>query len=139
MKKLFTTVFVMMFGMATVFAQDNKNAPKFEFTDGVEHDFGEVEEGPTAEHLFKFKNVGKEPLIIQAATASCGCTVPTWPKAPILPGKTGEIKVVYNTQGRVGPINKEIFIQSNAVNPDGEERFILRIKGMVKSKAAEAN
>ena len=65
--------------------------------------------------------------------------MPTWPKQPILPGKTGEIKVVYNTQGRVGPINKEIFIQSNAVNPDGEERYILRIKGMVKAKEGAAN
>lgn len=130
MKRLFVTVFVMLMGIATAFAQ-NDNAPRFDFKGGDTHDFGEVPEGPEAEHIFKFTNVGKEPLIIMNASASCGCTVPTWPKQPILPGKSGEIKVVYNTQGRVGPINKDIYIRSNAANPDNKEVYELHIKGMV--------
>ncbi len=129
----------MSVGLTSVFAQDKKSGPKFEFNDLV-HDFGEVAEGPKAVHVFKFKNTGNEPLIIQNASASCGCTVPIWPKQPILPGKEGELKVEYSTQGRVGPINKDIYILSNAVNnPEGEERFILKIKGMVIQEGEPAN
>lgn len=130
MKRLFVTAFVMLMGLSMAFAQ-NENAPRFDFKGGDTHDFGEVPEGPKAVHVFKFTNVGKEPLIIMSASASCGCTVPTWPKQPILPGKTGELKVEYNTQGRVGPINKDIYIRSNAANPDNKEVYELHIKGMV--------
>lgn len=137
MKKIFATLLVMCIGVVAVYAQ---SGPKFEFSDGTTHDFGEVKEGPKAVHIFKFKNTGNEPLIIQTASASCGCTVPSWPKQPILPGKEGELKVEYNTQGRVGPINKDIYIMSNAVNnPDGEERYILKIKGMVVQDKDAAN
>src|ERR1700761_3871389 len=71
------------------------NAPKFMFKDGDTHDFGTVTEGPNAEYKFSFKNVGKSPLIITNASASCSCTVPAWPKEPILPGKTGEVTVSF--------------------------------------------
>ena len=132
MKKLFFTLFVMAIGVVAVNAQD-KNGPQFKFDD-VTHDFGTIPEGPQAEYYFEFTNVGSEPLIIQNATASCGCTTPEVPRQPILPEQKGKIKVVYNTQGRVGPFNKEIYIQSNAVNNgEGKERFELYIKGTVKS------
>src|SRR5690606_26227731 len=116
------------------FAQDapaNKNMPQFKFKGGDTHDFGTLKEGPVAEHIFEFTNTGKEPLIIQGATASCGCTTPEWPKEPILPGKSGKITVRYNTQGRVAPFNKEVYIQSNAFVPGGKERYELHIKGTV--------
>jgi len=105
---------------------------KFKFTSDETYDFGEVQEGPQAEHIFEFKNVGNEPLIIQNASASCGCTTPEWPKEPILPGKTGKITVHYNTQGRPGPFTKSIFISSNATKEN--ERKELFIKGSVKPK-----
>ncbi len=133
MKHLLTTL-LLAFSFLAVNAQNNPNAPKFEFIGSETHDFGELPEGPIAEHVFKFKNTGKEPLIIQGASASCGCTVPEWPKQPILPGKNGEIRVKYNTQGRVSPFNKDIYIQSNAVVPDGRDRYELHIKGTVLSK-----
>lgn len=131
MKKILIAMFVMVLGVTfTVQAEGNKNAPKFEFND-VTHDFGTVPEGPSVTHMFEFKNTGKEPLIIQNVTASCGCTSPDWPKQPILPGKSSTIKVVYSTERRVGPFSKDIFIKSNAANPDDKEVFELHIKGTV--------
>lgn len=134
MKQLLTTLLLAFSFFAVKAQQQNPNAPKFEFIGEETHDFGDLPEGPIAEYSFKFKNVGKEPLIIQGASASCGCTVPEWPKQPILPGKTGEITVKYNTQGRVSPFNKDIYIQSNAAVPDGRDRYELHIKGTVLSK-----
>jgi hypothetical protein len=121
-------------------AKENKNAPRFKFTGGDTHDFGTIKESPEgAEYTFEFKNVGKEPLIIQSAVGSCGCTTPDWPKEPILPGKTGKIKVHYASQGRVGPIMKSVFITSNAApGPDGQPRYELKIKGTVVAANAPA-
>jgi hypothetical protein len=110
----------------------NPNAGKFKFSEET-HDFGEVPEGPLAEYDFEFKNVGKEPIVIQEAHGSCGCTVPKWPTEPILPGKKGVIHVAYNSQGRPGPINKDITINSNAA----QSPMVLHIKGNVKPKPAE--
>jgi hypothetical protein len=146
MKNLFVTLVVLAFSVMGVQAQNNakeinKNAPQFKFKGGDTHDFGTIKEGPQVEHIFVFTNVGKEPLIIQNASASCGCTTPEWPKEPILPGKDGKLTVRYNTQGRVAPFNKEVYIQSNAVVPDGGERYTLHIKGTViadESKPAAA-
>lgn len=118
----------------------NKNAPKFQFKDKNDtYDFGKVPEGPVAEHVFEFTNVGKEPLIISNCNASCGCTTPEWNKEPILPGKKGKITVRYNTQGRVGPIAKSVYITSNAALEDGKTRYELYIKGeVVKSGTNDA-
>lgn len=115
----------------------NKNAPKFEFSDkNNTFDFGKLPEGPVAEHIFEFKNTGKQPLIITNANASCGCTTPEWPKEPILPGKKGKITVRYNTQGRVGPFTKTVYVQSNAALEDGRDRYELYIKGEVNAAAS---
>jgi hypothetical protein len=108
------------------------NAGKFKFKEET-HDFGEVQEGPTAECDFEFKNVGKKPIVISEAHGSCGCTVPKWPQEPILPGKTGKIHVTYNTTGRPGPISKTVTITSNAQTPS----MVLRIAGSVKPKPAD--
>jgi hypothetical protein len=110
----------------------SKNAPKFQFMDKNDtYDFGKVAEGPVAEHIFEFKNIGKEPLIISNCNASCGCTTPEWNKEPILPGKKGKITVRYNTQGRVGPIAKSVYVTSNAALDEGKDRYELYIKGEV--------
>lgn len=114
-------------------ATASKNAPRFKFKGGDTHDFGQITESPNgADYTFEFTNVGKEPLIIQSAVGSCGCTTPDWPKEPILPGKTGKIKVHYASQGRVGPIMKSVFITSNAAPAaDGQPRYELKITGTV--------
>lgn len=138
MKKVLLACFLAFASAGAVTAQttetvktDPAKAPRFKFQEEV-HDFGTVKEGPNAEHVFTFKNVGKSPLIISNVSASCGCTTPNWSKEPVLPGKTGKITVQYSTQGRVGPIDKAVYIQSNAALPQGKgERYELKIKGNV--------
>jgi len=97
------------------------------------HDFGEVPDGPKAEYDFEFRNVGKSPIVITEAHGSCGCTVPEWPKEPIKPKHKGKIHVTYNTAGRVGPINKDVTITSNAQ----QSVMKLHITGMVMPKPEE--
>jgi Protein of unknown function (DUF1573) len=104
----------------------NPNAPKIVFPEET-YTFGEVPEGPQVTHEFKFSNPGKEALVLSNVRASCGCTTPSWPKEPILPGKDAVILVTYNTQGRVGPFNKSITITSNADTPSK----VIYIKGEV--------
>lgn len=78
--------------------------------------------------LFEFTNTGDEPLVISNVKSSCGCTVPAYPKEPIMPGKTGEIQVKYNMNP--GKISKAVTVESNAVNKEnGQVR--LRITGEV--------
>lgn len=113
-----------------------EKAPKFKFTKGEVYDFGKIPEGPSATYIFEFKNVGNAPLIIQNASASCGCTSPEWPKEPILPGKKGTIKVTYNTTGRGNqPFDKQVYITSNVVT-ENNKPYELRIKGFVTPQSS---
>jgi hypothetical protein len=107
----------------------NRTAEEMKFNNEV-HDFGTIPEGPNAEYEFTFKNTGKEPIIIQRAQASCGCTTPSYSKDPILPGKTGSIKASYGTQGRPNAFTKTITVFSNVGTK------VLTIKGNVE-KAPE--
>lgn len=88
------------------------NAPVITFvTDSIS--FGTITQGTTVTETFKFTNTGKTPLVITDATATCGCTHPTFTADPIPPGKTGEIKVTFNSTGKMGPQDKVITITSN--------------------------
>ncbi|MBS1630316.1 MAG: DUF1573 domain-containing protein [Bacteroidetes bacterium] len=138
MKKVMLALALAAFTATGAFAQANspapaqtvdKNAPKFSFIGGETYDFGKLSDQKDAEHLFKFKNTGKTPLIITAASASCGCTVPEFPKEPIMPGKEGQIKVTYHTAGKSGPFQKTVFIMSNA--SANNQRYEIYIKGDV--------
>ncbi len=86
--------------------------PLFAFNE-ESHDFGTIKEGDIVEHVFKFKNTGDAPLIISSATASCGCTVPVWPKEPIAVGADAEIQVKFNSKGKPGIQNKTVTITAN--------------------------
>ena len=117
-------------------AQDNssekKEGPVFKF----EHetiDYGKIEKGSNGERVFVFTNVGTSPLIIETVKGSCGCTVPTKPDKPILPGDKGEIKVKYDTT-RVGGFSKTVTIVSNAI----EQRKVVRIKGLVEKPSSSS-
>ena len=92
----------------------------------IVHDYGTIAQGADGNSEFKFTNKGKSPLILSNVKASCGCTVPEWPKEPIAPGQTGSIKVKYNT-ATVGAFNKSITVNSNALN----NTVMLQIKGNV--------
>lgn len=77
------------------------------------HDFGTIKEGEVVEHVFKFTNTGDAPLIISSATASCGCTVPEWPKEPIAVGEDGVIQVRFDSKNKPGIQNKTVTITAN--------------------------
>lgn len=103
----------------------NANAPVLSF-DKTVHDYGQIEQHGDGKCEFKFTNTGKEPLILSNVRSSCGCTVPQWPRQPILPGDTETIYVKYDTK-RVGIINKSIQVYSNA----SDSPLTLKIKGKV--------
>jgi hypothetical protein len=107
---------------------DNNTATIF-FSNSI-HNFGQINEGDTAVHIFSFKNTGKVPLIISSATGTCGCTVPEWPKNPIDPGQSGEIKVSFNSTGKSGAQDKEVYIVSNSI----PNKTVLKIKAFVAVK-----
>lgn len=126
MKKLFTGVALLgIFAFAT--------AQTITFDKNV-IDYGAVAKGSNGEKVFTFKNTGDKPLIINNVQSSCGCTIPKWTNEPVAPGKTGEIKVHYDTQ-RVGVIQKQIQVSSNdPVNGT----TMLHISGEVKADATKA-
>jgi hypothetical protein len=103
------------------------NAPEITF-EAETIDYGTIKQGDEGTRIFKFKNTGKDPLVISNAKASCGCTVPAWSKEPIMKGETGELKVHYDTK-RVGAFTKTITVESNAKsNPK-----VITIKGTVEA------
>ncbi|MDB5257829.1 MAG: hypothetical protein JWM14_2524 [Chitinophagaceae bacterium] len=102
------------------------------FADTV-HDFGTIKEGEKASHIFKYKNTGDNPLILEDVRPSCGCTLPEWTKDPIAPGAEGIIKVVYNSEGRPGEFHKTITVIANTA----AEVVLLKIQGTVTPKAPD--
>lgn len=114
-------------------APANPNAPEMKFEKEV-FEFGNIKQGQTVDYEFKFKNTGKEPLIITQAQGSCGCTVPTWPKEPIKKGETGIIKVSFNSAGKLGAQDKTVTITSNAKN----NPVVLHVKGNIEKPDAAA-
>ncbi|MGK7393120.1 MAG: DUF1573 domain-containing protein [Candidatus Cyclobacteriaceae bacterium M3_2C_046] len=109
----------------TISSNPNATA-EFEFQN-LEHDFGTVDEGEEVVYEYAFKNVGEAPLVIQNAVASCGCTVPEWPREPIPVDGEGTIKVVFNTANRPNMQSKTITITANT-EPSTTR---LKLKGMV--------
>jgi Protein of unknown function (DUF1573) len=101
--------------------------------DELEFDFGTVKAGEKVAHKYKFKNTGKEPLIISNAKGSCGCTVPSWPKEPIPVGGTGEIEVQFDSKGKKDAQSKRVTITANT---DPAQTF-LTIKGNVTPDPAD--
>lgn len=96
-------------------------------------DYGTIEQGADGKREFVLTNNGTQPLIISNAQGSCGCTVPTFPKEPILPGKSAVIGVKYDTN-RVGPFTKTVTITSNATTGASK---VLTIKGTINAKPVE--
>ncbi len=139
MKRLFSiSIMAIMFFTLNANAQNsdevikpNPKAPQIKF-DKLTHDYGTIQQGGNGDCEFKFKNVGKEPLILSNVVASCGCTTPSWPKEPIMPGKSSVIKVHYDTQ-RLGTISKTITVMSNASN----DNVKLSIAGNILAKPTE--
>ncbi|NND16480.1 MAG: DUF1573 domain-containing protein [Eudoraea sp.] len=119
-------IVLLVIGLLTFGVQAQEKVAKIDFTTDT-IDYGVIEKGSDGVRVFEFTNSGEVPLIISKVSSSCGCTIPKKPEEPILPGKTGEIQVKYDTK-RVGPIRKAITVLSNADTPT----VILKIKGEVK-------
>lgn len=114
--------------MANTTAAVVDNTPKTTMTfAGYEHDFGTIKQDSKNKYIFTFTNTGKEPLIIESATGSCGCTVPNYPKAPVAPGATGVIEVEYSPGKQENAQQKTVKVVANTEPKETE----LRIKAMV--------
>jgi len=103
----------------------DENTPVFKFETEIV-DYGDIARNSDGIKLLKFTNIGKSPIIITNVKGSCGCTVPTSPKEPIMPGEEGEIQIKYATN-RIGAFSKTVTITSNAVRPN----IIIPVKGTV--------
>lgn len=110
--------------------KENKEPTTVQIIDSV-YDFGKIKEGDIVEYNYRFKNTGKNPLVISEALASCGCTVPEKPEHPIAAGDTGFIKVKFNSDRKPGEAHKTITITSNA-EPEFPQ---LLLKGTVVGKS----
>jgi len=122
MKHFLTILFI---GLVSFSVTAQERTAKIEFkTDVI--DYGTIEKGADGLRVFEFTNTGDAPLIITKVKSSCGCTVPSWPEEPIMPGESGKIEVQYDTK-RVMPIRKTITVTSNANTPT----VALKIKGLV--------
>ena len=114
MKKLATLLMVMALPVLG-WAQQTEAAagPQITFEE-KEHQFGDIHQGDVVEFTFTFKNTGNAPLILSNVLVSCGCTATEWPKDPIMPGTESEIKVSFNSTGKMGMQNKAVTILSNS-------------------------
>ncbi|WP_025069592.1 DUF1573 domain-containing protein [Bacteroides propionicifaciens] len=116
MKKLVLLSFIMLFSIGLANAQSKSSDIKFEKTTQNLGEFSASK--PTVNTTFTFTNVGDAPLVIHQVVASCGCTVPAYSKEPVLPGKSGTIKVAYDGTGKpLGFFKKSIIVRTNAKTP----------------------
>ncbi len=129
MKKLLVSFLVVIIASSALHAQSKGAIIKF---DKNVHDYGTIYQNADGKSEFSFSNVGDEPLVLSSVRSSCGCTIPQWPKEPILPGQSGVIVVTYDTK-RIGTISKQIVVLSNAT----ESQITLNIKGNVLQKPDE--
>jgi len=117
MKKI--ALFLSIFTFAVIISASAQEAAKgavIEFEEKSK-DFGDITQGDKVSHTFTLTNAGSAPLIISNVAATCGCTVPKWPKEPIAPGKTAQVQVSFNSAGKMGKQNSVVRIYSNASEP----------------------
>lgn len=92
----------------------------------VTHDFGKIKQNSPVTYNFVFTNVTDKPVVIESATASCGCTTPVKPEAPVAKGKEDKITAGFNAAA-AGPFNKTIYVKVAGV----EQPMELKITGEV--------
>lgn len=126
MKKILSIAAMLVLGVVSMMAQADISFDK------TTHNFGQFsEKDPVQKCVFTFTNTGDQPLVINQAVASCGCTVPTYTKTPIKPGETGQISVTYNGKGKFpGHFKKTITVRSNAKH----EMVRLYVEGLMEEE-----
>ena len=130
MKKLILSLIVSVIaiaGFAQTGAKKAEDVVKFK---EVRHNFGKIKQGVPVTYDFEFLNVGNEPVIIETATASCGCTTPTWPQQPVMKTKGDKIKAGFNAAAP-GAFEKTVFVKIKGVDVPYE----LKIAGEVLAPA----
>jgi hypothetical protein len=152
MKKILLVAMLVVFGVTSSNAQTKTKAKKAKkavatkvvvpqvegsgmLFENETIDYGTIQHKANGEREFVFTNNGNKPLIITSATGSCGCTVPTYPKDPIMPGAKASIGVKYDTS-RAGAFQKAVTIKSNATQGDSK---VLTIKGNVLAAPTPAS
>lgn len=128
MKKVLFT-FLALFISVAVFAQQPEAektvqaGPRITFEES-EYNFGDIHQGEKVEHIFTFENTGTEPLILSNVNVTCGCTATDWPRTPVVPGDTAQLKVTFNSTGKMGSQTKVVTVISNAVNSQERIRMV---------------
>lgn len=97
----------------------------------TEHDFGTISQGDKVSYTFTYKNEKDEPIVLTNVRAGCGCTIPEWSRAPLMKGKKGELKVVFNSAGKMNEFYKQVYVTSNR----GKDTIV--IKGFIKKSASD--
>lgn len=107
MKKFLFLAMTFVLSAAVTGQQKVDDVAKF---NEEKHNFGKIKQNVPAVYFFEITNNSSKPLVIENASASCGCTVPEYPKEPIVPGKTAKIKVQYNAAS-MGAFDKDVYIK----------------------------
>ena len=126
MKRVLFTAFIALIAALASSAAGKGAAITFSET---KHDFGNIRavDGKVTA-TYRFTNTGTEPLVIITVTnGGCGCTTPSYPKAPIAPGKSGEITIQFDPSGRRGEFNREVKVKTNA----SKKRIPLMFSGAI--------
>ncbi|MCH2043678.1 MAG: DUF1573 domain-containing protein [Saprospiraceae bacterium] len=136
MKKIFASFFVVAMAVFFFASEASAQSITFKAVKGQGEDikvwnYGKIAKGSNGVRIFKYTNTGSAPLMITNAKGSCGCTVPSYSKEPLLPGETAEIKVKYDTN-RVGPFTKYVTLTTNDTS---SETIKLKIQGTVEAEA----
>jgi hypothetical protein len=127
MKKIILFVIFLVSGIISI-AQTapSQNGPAIKLAE-TSHDFGDIYQGEKVSYIYAFTNIGNEPLILSEVITTCGCTAPSWDKSPVMPGESGEIQIVFNSENKMGRQNKGITILSNAINSPARVTIICNI------------
>jgi len=107
----------------------NPDAPVLTFAES-QFDFGDIKPDSKVQHTFTFTNTGKTPLLIADATASCGCTTPSWTKEAVAPGAKGTLEVQFDSRGKQGLISKQVSVRANTQ----PSTTVINIKGNILTK-----
>lgn len=144
--KIFNLTFILFLGFSVVGITAQIESPQIESLQGdmpasgpvmqfidLVVDYGTIEQDSDPLRIAKFTNTGTEPLVIKSARGSCGCTVPTYPKEPIMPGESAEIEIRYDTK-RLGKINKTVTITTNETG----QPHVLKVIGQIEKAPDDA-
>jgi Protein of unknown function (DUF1573) len=131
MKKAIVALSVLFLSVAVIAQNEQavqKKAEDYIKFKEIKFDFGKIKQGVPVSHDFPFTNVSEQPIVIEYAQASCGCTTPEYPKAAIEKGKVDKIKAGFNAQAG-GTFNKSITVKLSGI----DQPTILTITGEVLS------